>query len=62
MHSYRYLAPGFPFISLISELASSLRNIVFADQVVYNHEERGRLLELLEEHISSNIVKVSLRV
>lgn len=45
-------------MSMAIELAASLRHVVFTDQVTYPRENRDALLSLLEEHITSNIVKV----
>ncbi|CAG8685578.1 6886_t:CDS:10, partial [Acaulospora colombiana] len=41
------------------DLAACLRQVVFCDQVVYSNEDTEPLLALLEEHITTNIVKVS---
>lgn len=46
------------FLSLASELAASLRHTVFTDQVTYPRENRAALLRLLEEHVTSNLVKI----
>lgn len=47
------------FLAVASKLAASLHRTVFSDQVVYGREEQAELLGLLEEHITSNVVKVS---
>jgi hypothetical protein len=50
------------FLAVASKLATSLHHTVFSDQVVYGREERDELLALLEEHITSNVVLVSMGV
>ena len=47
------------FLRYATELASCLRGTIFADQVVYPHAKQNDILQLLEEHITENIVKVS---
>ena len=46
------------FLRYATELASALRHTIFVDRVVYNFTSRAEVLELLEEHITENIVKV----
>ena len=47
------------FVDFAKELAAGvLRGAVLTDQVVCHFEEKGKLLELLRQHIFSNIVKV----
>jgi len=46
------------FLHYAEGLAATLRNMVFSDQVVYPATTKGEVLELLEEHITDNIVKV----
>ncbi|KAE8225352.1 hypothetical protein CF319_g1893 [Tilletia indica] len=46
------------FLELAQELANSLRHVIFVDGVVYAHEERRRVLTLLEQHIQGNLVKI----
>ncbi|KAG8777612.1 hypothetical protein FRC15_011232 [Serendipita sp. 397] len=46
------------FLSIATDLATSLRHAVFTDQVVHTFEERNELLALIEEHISSHIVEI----
>ena len=48
------------FVHYAGKLAQSLRNTILVDQVVYDFEERQKILELLEEHITSNMIKVLL--
>ncbi|KAK0566761.1 hypothetical protein OC861_003040 [Tilletia horrida] len=46
------------FAELAQELANSLRHVIFVDGVVYGHEERRRVLTLLEQHIQGNLIKI----
>ncbi|CAD6892531.1 unnamed protein product [Tilletia caries] len=46
------------FLELAQDLANSLRHVIFVDGVVYAHEERRRVLTLLEQHIEGNLVKI----
>ncbi|RUP46721.1 hypothetical protein BC936DRAFT_146596 [Jimgerdemannia flammicorona] len=46
------------FPELAHELAQLLRQTVFVDHVVYIYEDRKAVLELLDEHIRMNFVKV----
>ena len=46
------------FLRYATELAASLRHTIFVDRVVYHFSSRAEVLELLEEHITDNIVKV----
>ena len=41
------------------KLADGLRHTIFVDQVVSPFSVRDDILELLKEHITANIVKVS---
>ncbi|GAA5971226.1 hypothetical protein JCM11641_004195 [Rhodosporidiobolus odoratus] len=50
------------FEDLAESLAGELHNAVFADQVVYERVVRDRLLQLLKEHITTNLVKVGGRL
>ncbi|CAL1716650.1 unnamed protein product [Somion occarium] len=46
------------FLSLATKLAGALRNTIFVDQVVYPYAQKQEVLELLEEHITENLVKI----
>ncbi|KAF4597579.1 hypothetical protein EYR40_008041 [Pleurotus pulmonarius] len=46
------------FLRYATELAGCLRGTIFADQVVYPHVKQNDILQLLEEHITENIVKI----
>ncbi|KAI9439959.1 hypothetical protein H4582DRAFT_1564417 [Lactarius indigo] len=46
------------FLRYATELAAALRHTIFVDRVVYHFTSRAEVLELLEEHITENIVKV----
>ncbi|KAJ3554494.1 hypothetical protein NM688_g3081 [Phlebia brevispora] len=46
------------FLALASQLASALRNTIFVDKVVYPDAKRREIIELLEQHITDNIVKI----
>lgn len=46
------------FLSYAAELAGTLRHTIFVDQVVYAYAKKKEILELLEEHITENLVKV----
>ncbi|CUA77091.1 telomerase reverse transcriptase [Rhizoctonia solani] len=46
------------FMTYASKLAACLRHIIFADQVVYGFDYQEEILELLEEHITDNIVRI----
>ena len=46
------------FPQLATELANALRHVVFVDGVSYRHEERDRLLHLLRQHVTGNLVKI----
>ncbi|BGP48846.1 Telomerase reverse transcriptase [Rhodotorula kratochvilovae] len=50
------------FTDLAQKLAQELHNVVLSDQVVYQNVERDRLMQLLREHITTNLVKVSGRL
>ena len=39
-------------------LADALRSVIFVDQVTYPTVARQEIIELLEQHITDNIVKV----
>ncbi|BGP25246.1 Telomerase reverse transcriptase [Rhodotorula toruloides] len=47
------------FEELASKLAQELHNVVLSDQVAYTSVARDRLMHLLREHITTNLVKVS---
>lgn len=47
-----------PFAAMIGEYAKERSNAIFSDGVVYAHCERSKLLWLLEEHVSNNLIKV----
>ena len=47
------------FLRYATELAAMLRHTIFVDRVVYDTSLKKEVLELLEEHITENIVKVS---
>jgi hypothetical protein len=46
------------FLRYATELAAALRHTIFVDRVVYHFTSRTEVLELLEEHITENIVRV----
>ncbi|VDB94295.1 unnamed protein product [Peniophora sp. CBMAI 1063] len=46
------------FLKLAKDLAHTLRSSIFVDQVNYPTEKRHSVLELLEEHITENYVKI----
>ncbi|KAG9125666.1 hypothetical protein FRC07_006702 [Ceratobasidium sp. 392] len=46
------------FMAYAARLAASLRHVVFADQAVYGFDYQEEILELLEEHITDNIVRI----
>lgn len=46
------------FQDLATELAASLRHVIFIDSVVYPYEDRQRVLRLLEQHVTGNLVKI----
>jgi telomerase reverse transcriptase len=46
------------FIPYAIELASTLKNTILVDQIPYQHQRREDLMQLLDEHITENIVKV----
>ncbi|BGP32724.1 Telomerase reverse transcriptase [Rhodotorula toruloides] len=50
------------FEELASKLAQELHNVVLSDQVAYSSVARDRLIHLLREHITTNLVKVSGRL
>ena len=39
-------------------MAAMLRHTIFVDRVVYDFSSKAEVLELLEEHITENIVNV----
>jgi len=45
------------FLRYATELAAMLRHTIFVDRVVYHFSSKTEVLELLEEHITENIVK-----
>ncbi|KAG8744116.1 hypothetical protein FRC10_010797 [Ceratobasidium sp. 414] len=46
------------FMTYAARLAECLRHVVFADQVVYGFDYQEETLQLLEEHITDNIVRI----
>ncbi|GAA5959406.1 hypothetical protein JCM21900_006848 [Sporobolomyces salmonicolor] len=50
------------FRDLAENLAEDLHNVVISDQVVYDDVHRTKLMSLLREHITTNLVKVSGRL
>ncbi|KAG2017771.1 hypothetical protein CC2G_007253 [Coprinopsis cinerea AmutBmut pab1-1] len=46
------------FVKTAQDLSRTLRNIIFVDQVRYPEETKDNILELLEEHITDNTVKI----
>ena len=40
------------------ELAGTLKNAILVDQLPYHYQRREELMQLLDEHITENIVKV----
>ncbi|QRW13350.1 telomerase reverse transcriptase [Ceratobasidium sp. AG-Ba] len=46
------------FMNYASRLAAQLRHVIFADQVIYGFDYQEEIIELLEEHITDNIVKI----
>jgi len=46
------------FTDFAQKLAAELHNVVLSDQVVYQNVGRDRLMQLLREHITTNLVKV----
>lgn len=46
------------FVPYAVELAGTLKNAVLVDQLPYHHQKKEELIQLLEEHITENIVKV----
>ncbi|CAA7267063.1 unnamed protein product [Cyclocybe aegerita] len=46
------------FIRFATDLANVLRNTIFVDQVVYPLSKKQEVLDLLEEHITENLVKI----
>ena len=55
-----YLSPDDleDFVPYAIELASTLKNTILVDQIPYHHQRREDLIQLLDEHITENIVKV----
>ena len=46
------------FVPYAIELASTLKDTILVDQIPYHHQRREDLIQLLDEHITENIVKV----
>lgn len=46
------------FLRYATDLANILRNTIFVDQVIYPVSKKQEVLQLLEEHITENIVKI----
>lgn len=49
------------FVAYARDLASTLRQSIFVDQVNYSFESRRNAMQLLEEHVNENIVKIGQR-
>lgn len=47
------------FLEYARQLATVMRNAVLSDQVVYPFAYREEIMQLLEDHIRCNLVKVS---
>ena len=46
------------FVPYAIELAGALKNTILVDQLPYHYQRREDLIQLLDEHITENIVKV----
>jgi len=46
------------FVPYAIELANTLKDTILVDQIPYHHQRREDLIQLLDEHITENIVKV----
>jgi hypothetical protein len=46
------------FFPYATKLASTLKNAILVDQVPYQYQGKDELVQLLDEHITENIVKV----
>jgi len=46
------------FVPYAIELANTLKSTILVDQIPYQHQRREELMQLLDEHITENIVKV----
>ncbi|CCO32796.1 telomerase reverse transcriptase [Rhizoctonia solani AG-1 IB] len=46
------------FMTYAAKVAACLRHVIFADQVVYGFDYMEDVLDLLEEHITDNIVRI----
>lgn len=53
-----FIADHPDFLTCATQLAALLHHTIFVDQVVYPIAYRDEIIELLEDHITSNIVKV----
>jgi telomerase reverse transcriptase len=49
------------FVPYAIELASTLKNTILVDQIPYQPQRKEDLIQLLDEHITENIVKVARR-
>jgi hypothetical protein len=49
------------FIPYAIKLARTLKNAILVDQVPYQYQGKDELMQLLDEHITENIVKVETR-
>lgn len=46
------------FLELARALSAELKHVIFTDRVRHNSVDKDKLLELLDEHVKDNIVKV----
>lgn len=60
MEPYSLLDDLEDFVPYAIELASTLKNTILVDQIPYQPQKREELMQLLDEHITENIVKVGL--
>ena len=60
MKSYPPLDDLEDFVPYAIELANTLKNTILVDQIPYQHQGKEELMQLLDEHITENIVKVKL--
>lgn len=58
VESYPALDDLEDFVPYAVELASTLKNTILVDQIPYHYQRREELMQLLDEHITENIVKV----
>ncbi|OCH93028.1 hypothetical protein OBBRIDRAFT_378708 [Obba rivulosa] len=45
------------FLTAAAQLSEALRHTIFVDQVVYSSSRKEDMIDLLEEHITENLVK-----